>query len=508
MLDMVPNATGTLLNIAVGDSQTFDFDYDPQLVNFHPSLNLTIVAFIQNDVNREILQAAYFDGKVGLEGQKTAAIIETNESATMTGYVFNDFSNQSDLLVSIKGQIPSGWVVDASSTQGSIPINGSAQSLSVAGFDTVFLNIDADPQGNGGAATFTAKIMLPSDTTVSQELNFSVVTKDVDVLVVDRDGGKNYENYIGNALSQTSYSFGIIPAQAGDLTASDLAGIPVIIWNSGLTEPGINDDEMNALIDYLDADGNLYLNGVDIAYQLADPASPFYSQNTLDFFHNYLHANYVQKNYYTLSVDGVNGDPVSDGFSQMKLFGGSGANNLGASSGKYPNEIAPRDANATKLFSFWSAPTKVAGIRANHASGKVIFTTFGFESIAEDSNRTKLAQRIVDWFLNPTAIGDPSTPQIVRRLELHQNYPNPFNPETQIKYALPLSEDGARAMLVVYNQLGQKVRTLVDETKPSGRYEVSWNGMDDKGSPVASGIYYYQLVYGSHQAVKKMVLIR
>ncbi len=205
-------------------------------------------------------------------------------------------------------------------------------------------------------------------------------------------------------------------------------------------------------------------------------------------------------------MDGVSGDPISDGFNQMKLFGGTGANNLG--SGKYPNEITAADTNATEIFTFWYSSGNIAGIRANHYTGKVIYTTFGFESIAEDSNRTKLAQRIVNWFIPPTSIDDGKKPQLVSRFELKQNYPNPFNPETQIKFGLPTSENGSKATLVIYNQLGQKVRTLVNEMKPSGRYEVTWNGQDDSGRAVASGVYYYQLVYGNHRSVRKMVLLR
>jgi flagellar hook assembly protein FlgD len=56
--------------------------------------------------------------------------------------------------------------------------------------------------------------------------------------------------------------------------------------------------------------------------------------------------------------------------------------------------------------------------------------------------------------------------------------------------------------------LGQKVRTLVDEPKRPGHYEVIWDGKDDKGKEVASGIYFYQLTSGDYKEIKKMVLVR
>lgn len=89
---------------------------------------------------------------------------------------------------------------------------------------------------------------------------------------------------------------------------------------------------------------------------------------------------------------------------------------------------------------------------------------------------------------------------------LEQNYPNPFNPTTTLRFQI--AERGA-ATLKVYNLLGQVVRTLVDENLVPGSYELQWDGRDDAGRPLASGIYIYRLVAGErfHKA-RKMVLLR
>jgi len=509
LLDLVPNPAGTPVTVStIGDSQTFSFTYNATQVNFHPSFHLTIIAFVQNDVTKEVLQAGYFDGTVGLNAAKSAALIESSGSANLQGFISNDFSNSANVLLSIKGQIPTGWSVNVNSPEGTLPVNGAPQNIGVAGLDSFYFDISASPEGNGGAALITAKMMLPSDTSISETQQFSIVTKDVDVLVVDRDNGENYESYIINALNQTTYSFGVLPINSGDLTANDLDGISAIIWNCGLTEPVLTSNDINAVGFYLDMGGNLYLNGADIAYQLADPTSPYYSQYTRQFFENYLHAGYVKKDFTTLNVDGISGDPVTDDIKGMKIFGGTGANNLGTISGKWPNEILPGDSTANSIFSFFFAPNNIAGIRANHYSGKVVFTAFGFESIAEHSNRTKFAQRIMDWFNDVTSIGDDNRRHIISELKLYQNYPNPFNPETNIKFALPAGLENQKVKLVIYNQIGQKVRTLLDDIKPTGQYENTWNGEDDRGNPVASGVYYYQIKYGGHQQVRKMILMR
>ncbi|UCE20327.1 MAG: choice-of-anchor D domain-containing protein [Gemmatimonadota bacterium] len=88
---------------------------------------------------------------------------------------------------------------------------------------------------------------------------------------------------------------------------------------------------------------------------------------------------------------------------------------------------------------------------------------------------------------------------------LAQNYPNPFNPDTRITYTLPESE---RVTLFLYNTLGQKVRALVDEYHASGRYTVLWDGRDDLGRKVASGIYLAVLRSGTRLDSKKMILLK
>jgi flagellar hook assembly protein FlgD len=88
---------------------------------------------------------------------------------------------------------------------------------------------------------------------------------------------------------------------------------------------------------------------------------------------------------------------------------------------------------------------------------------------------------------------------------LSQNYPNPFNPVTQIAYQAP---ETGRVRLVVYNVLGQQVRTLVDGQMVAGFYRVSWDGRDDQGRQVSSGIYLYRMEAGKFSQVHKMVLLK
>jgi len=98
-----------------------------------------------------------------------------------------------------------------------------------------------------------------------------------------------------------------------------------------------------------------------------------------------------------------------------------------------------------------------------------------------------------------------SDEDLPKTFSLSQNYPNPFNPITMIKYQLP---KGCQVKLTIYNILGRKVVTLVDEKQKAGYKTIRWNSRGQSGNEVASGIYFYRLKAGDFTKTKKMVLIR
>jgi hypothetical protein len=105
----------------------------------------------------------------------------------------------------------------------------------------------------------------------------------------------------------------------------------------------------------------------------------------------------------------------------------------------------------------------------------------------------------------PTSIENAAGPTVITEFALENNYPNPFNPITTIKYQTPKSAD---VSLVIYNALGQQVRTLVNGTVEQGTHAVTWNGRNQLGEVVPSGIYFYVLNTGDTQLSKKMVLMK
>lgn len=107
--------------------------------------------------------------------------------------------------------------------------------------------------------------------------------------------------------------------------------------------------------------------------------------------------------------------------------------------------------------------------------------------------------------LLPFLTGVSGEEQIPMQFALDQNFPNPFNPTTLIRFALP---QNASTRLVIYDLLGREVRTLVNSELNAGYFETTWDGKNNVGSQVATGVYIYRIEAGSFISTKKMMLLK
>jgi hypothetical protein len=151
----------------------------------------------------------------------------------------------------------------------------------------------------------------------------------------------------------------------------------------------------------------------------------------------------------------------------------------------------------------------IAGLHLNPAEGE-----FNFGRVSTHSaygNRPYLNGYLDDIIiynyaaLVETAIEDEDRFALPINFELLQNYPNPFNPTTEIRFAVPKAQ---KINLIIYNILGQKVKTLIDDKVEAGYHNVRWNGTNNLGYKVSSGVYLYRLETEQETKVKKMVLVR
>ncbi len=117
-------------------------------------------------------------------------------------------------------------------------------------------------------------------------------------------------------------------------------------------------------------------------------------------------------------------------------------------------------------------------------------------------------ERLLVTTENDGFVTDVSEPYTQKPLtfQLYANYPNPFNPSTVVSYDIP--KDDVSVLLKVYDILGHEVRTLVNKEQKSGHYAVEWNGRDNNGSMVSSGIYIYKIIAGDQVSTKKCMLMK
>ncbi|HEX7071380.1 MAG TPA: T9SS type A sorting domain-containing protein, partial [Rhodothermales bacterium] len=102
-------------------------------------------------------------------------------------------------------------------------------------------------------------------------------------------------------------------------------------------------------------------------------------------------------------------------------------------------------------------------------------------------------------------MGEIAAREIPTEFELGSNYPNPFNPTTTFSYSLP---ETGKVTIQIFDITGRRVRVLVNEEKEAGIYKVQWDGRNDAGAQVASGMYLYQIRSGSFVDAKKMMLVK
>ncbi|MCH7886693.1 MAG: T9SS type A sorting domain-containing protein [Candidatus Marinimicrobia bacterium] len=329
-----------------------------------------------------------------------------------------------------------------------------------------------------------------------------------DILLVNDDPNSGYSDYYTDVLDSLNVTYhhwftaeiGIAPAPA----AATETGYPIIIWYTGdETANSLSASEEDSLAAFLDAGGRLFLTGQNIVENLPD---------TSDLLTNYLQVSHGGTSG-LFFASGVEGNPVTFGLNLFGVSGGDGANNQTSKDILIPTGIA------ADAMTYGTTGSDVAAVTVDDGNYKVFLTGFGFEGLNSGNtvftSPEELMFRTLTWFGIPglVSVEDEIVTALPKEFSLGQNYPNPFNPETSINYAIP---QDASVRLTIYNILGQKISTIVDEQKSSGVYSVSWNGRNNTGNQVASGLYFYRLeakhITNGNQRIfvdaKKMLLLR
>jgi len=197
----------------------------------------------------------------------------------------------------------------------------------------------------------------------------------------------------------------------------------------------------------------------------------------------------------------------------VRVFDDSGANGMPGAT-----HIAQYQYPAAQVVQGWNIITLPADITVANGNFYIaIMETTGASQIGLDTSAAGFSYKKVSTAWEPITEGDvliraivepgsPNDDDVTPALVLEaNNYPNPFNPSTTISYIVP---NNGMTTLKIYNLKGQVVRTLVNETREIGSYSATWNGTDDNGQIVSSGMYFYQLSNSGKTITKKMVMTK
>ena len=322
---------------------------------------------------------------------------------------------------------------------------------------------------------------------------FNIELTPAKVMVVDDDDGDDFESFFATALADSGISYHPWDVTvSGSPALADINEYPsgIVAWFTGNAATTLTADELSNLHSHLTNGGRIFLTGQNIVEQNA--TSDLFTTMGMDF------ANDTG----LPVITGVDGE-FSEGLA-FTTVGGSGASNQTSR-----DNISITDTSTTRdVFRYGNSPSLVAGAVYESGSGTGLVLGFGFEAINTVAAQSEVMDAIVAFLDSSVVVGieDGADLPIADGYHLAQNYPNPFNPSTTIEFTVPAVSE---VELTIYNVRGQRIRTLVSGNMTVGTHQAVWDGSDQHGQHVASGIYLYRLNVGeAFSDIKKMVYLR
>ncbi len=419
-----------------------------------------------------------------------SSIIDSSHTFGMTQITHTGSAAHQTLDLSLDtSTLPEGW--DAYFT-----INGTDMTFATVTLGQLEgptnLTVTIIPGDEGSYGNAILNLHSHSGEMPDVDIPYSGVLLGADLLIVASDSYARYaEDYFGSAVEAAGRSYAVWDHSHTPITEVSMSNFDAIIWYSGDTGPGLSEADRTEIESYLDRGGNMLFSGQNLARRTVEAGASSWLINVLRTF-------FMSSGEGASLVAGVEGDPVSDGFS-LDLQGGDGAGNYSE-----PDVVTSFGSieQSAPLFSYPST-NRNAGTRVSYEGYKHIFLGFGFESINSVTDRNALMDRCLDWL-----IGEPSPVEDVlpQMADLYQNLPNPFNPRTTIAFHLPVQ---MKVSLSVYDISGRLVEVLLDhEMGQMGRNEIVWAGADASGRTLPSGTYFYRLQGTDFEETKRMMLLK
>ncbi|MDD5087234.1 MAG: S8 family serine peptidase [bacterium] len=303
------------------------------------------------------------------------------------------------------------------------------------------------------------------------------------VLLVDDDGGMEYQSYYESAITDAGAAFDVWTVLTESaVPVGEISQYNAVIWHCGNQSwQTLTAEDQTVLSAYLDGGGNLIVAGQNIDEDIA----------TTVFYRDYLHAQSENLGG-NRQLSGVTDNPVSAGMSLLLQGGGCASNSTS------PSRVLPVNGGEA-LFTY-----SEGGVGATLYSGdyRTAYFAFALEAACGLGGTTHHQDVIADalrWM--GTLAAPPVRPRMTpAQTALLGNYPNPFNASTRIAFDVAAS---GRVTLDVFDVLGRRVAQLINAPMAAGTHEISF-----RGDPLPSGVYVIRLQAAGVERTRRMLLIK
>ena len=326
------------------------------------------------------------------------------------------------------------------------------------------------------------QLVFRSEQSLDQKYSLQLPVGEAEVLLVDDDGGADYEKYYKDMAARENIFAEIWSiSEQGGVDAAQLSKYPAVVWFTGdEKESTLTHADQAALQNYINAGGHLLLSGQNIGFDLAQNGDEVDAQ----FFAAVLRAEFIDDQTKDESVVGVPGDELGDRLAMRFNDLYFGAHNQTSTDVISPLEDA--------VGSFVYLPSMaVAGLRWSDAAsgGKIVYLAFGLEGVAgpKVSTAAEVFEKIITWFDSGSSFVDDAANARPTTFVVRQNYPNPFNPQTTVSYYVP---ENSSIESAIYNIRGQRIRDLGRRFATRGWHRLGWDGLNDQAVAASSGIYF------------------
>ncbi|MFH1861320.1 MAG: T9SS type A sorting domain-containing protein [bacterium] len=307
------------------------------------------------------------------------------------------------------------------------------------------------------------------------------------VVLVDDDGGLSFEEYYLTPLANANYDVYHWDADAAGAIQEELQLFNAAIWFTGNeTENTLGSSERTALGDFLANGGQLLITGQNIAADLT--AEPFLLET--------LGVAFVQPSSGYYQVQGVAGDPVTEGLSLI-LVGSGGANNQNSM------DVIQSAVSGLEAMHYAFGTQPCAAVRVDSVY-KSLFLAFGLEAASGaggTATRQQFLTAVMEWFQIPTSVKAEPTVSIPIEYPIISLYPNPFNAKVRIAVALPITD---RTVLYVYDLLGKKVADIAIKLSLKGLSCIDFTLPEN----CSSGIYLFVVKTEKRTEVAKGIFLK